>query len=1694
MKLINQIRKFALCSILACLACIWIFSGSGMFLAQVATPPPVEQLELEEGVQVQQDDANVPGFERGVVIVKFKQGVAQRLLANLKRERPFEDLTFPDSIKVLNEKFGATKIETLFDPDTVSNAAIAKVKAKFSRRSLRSTFKGPLPRLDHIFKLHVNNNLNIEIAVQEYEKDPNVEYAEPNRVAKITFIPDDTYYNSDTLWGLFNVQAESAWDCAKGTGVVVAVIDTGVDITHCDLQGNIFQNFDEINGTPEVDDDSNGYVDDFNGWDFVENDNDPDDPNGHGTHVSGTIAAVGNNSEGVVGLAFESEIMPVRALNVIGNGFIVDLAKAIVYAAQNGADVINNSWGGPGESATIEAAVNIAHGLGVVVVSAAGNDDEDVSNFFPANIENSMAVSAFTVDDAKASYSNFGVIIDVAAPGGVGVDKAQSALVNAKTNILSTVPLWSYLENIEGYPTVTQQGCEYMALHGTSMAAPHVSALAALIIELRSLPPCPGCPCPDCWTNEEIRQAIRQSTDDVGDPGFDIESGYGRINASKVCTLPSTAPPTASLTEPANGERVEGVVDIKGSADVASGLTGTYDVEIGEGEMPPSFTQIASGTIPPSITDNLFTTWETRDFKDGVHTIRLVVTDTDPLTPDGEDRNAVNIDNVYISVPEDNDIISVSSVDVKGKVAGNLPFVNYTLEWAEGTTGPLVFTDDGVTLFNDGKSKVDDPMGYLGTWDLTPVPDGLITLQLTATFTTHVSTDRVVVIVDKLLLDTNNDGTPEWPVDINMARTLKSPKIVDLDGDGAKELVIGASVFNADGTLKDCGGLTPCWDNNPGVGRTNPAIVNVDGDSDLEVVAAVFTSYLDPDGSPNEGAPVIYAYNPDKSEVWSHPVENPATPLGTYNHGTPSAVSAGDVDGDGELEIVLPIRFIYNNFNNETTVFVLDAKTGNPDWPLFTIAGLVFSSAALADLDDDGALDIILFSNLGGGDAALYVLHADGSPAPGWPQFFSGTHGAAGLADPVLGDIDQDGELEILVGQHIFNHDGFPLPGWPVTSILSRSTGATVPLPDADCEYEAILGAGKIVLWVTEHTGALKFSRGLAFGEDEFILFAWDNGSPGVPIVADIDGDGEVEIIKPGEGTFADPRPMPLYATQGTNPSFPSQFPRFVNVVGLDKIIRSSAAVDDLDGDGQTDVAIAAGGKVYVWDMNRSGLNVPFVPGNNPWPMFQHDLANTGMLLFPPKASFTHDAPKCAGQAVQFTDTSTDCPIAWSWDFGDSNASALQNPTHAYVAGGTYTVTLTATNAIGASTSFSTDVEIAAPTWSRTYDSTGYYYFRSVRQTSDGGYVMVAGSGPCTVLKLDASGDVEWQYAYGDSSYVGWSIEQTSNDGYIVAGGVRYPDYDGWLLKLDSSGGIQWQKACVGAGYEEFRSVKQTTPDNGFVVAGRIYPDNNLLVMKFDSSGGLTWQHIYEEANVWVDAWSVQQTSGDGFVVAGSYRPWLSDGGVLVLKLNDSGGIEWQNVYHGIGNIGPEAIQQTSDNGFVVAGIGWGGFAVLKLSPLGDWQWQKDYGDIFVSSEPSIQQTSDDGFIMAGSVEIAGSPALHDPWVLRLGAGGNVEWQKTYGIEYVVEYGLSVRQTLDEGFIVAGSRGGDARLMKLDPDGEIDPSCTFITDTVELIADLPESVTPAGLVEGPPSITAGPAFATATGTAVVVDEQCADCF
>jgi thermitase len=277
--------------------------------------------------------------------------------------------------------------------------------------------------------------------------DPDVAYAEPNYVYRALGQPNDPLFSN--LWGLHqpsdaDVDAPQAWDVTTGSpAVTVAVIDTGVALDHPELAPNVWHNPGESGAgkeTNRIDDDGNGYVDDYRGWDWIGDDQHPRDLHGHGTHVAGTIGARGNDGAGIAGLSWSSKIMALRALNSQGEGTTAELASAMVYAARNGAKVVNVSLGGSGHSLAVLQAMTAAPETLFVVAAGNAGANNDLGASYPCNypVPNVVCVAATDRNDQLASFSNYGATtVDLGAPG-AGILSLQPAIVGRLSEDFNT--------------------------------------------------------------------------------------------------------------------------------------------------------------------------------------------------------------------------------------------------------------------------------------------------------------------------------------------------------------------------------------------------------------------------------------------------------------------------------------------------------------------------------------------------------------------------------------------------------------------------------------------------------------------------------------------------------------------------------------------------------------------------------------------------------------------------------------------------------------------------------------------------------------------------------------------------------------------------------------------------------------------------------------------------------------------------------------------------------------------------------------------------------------------------------------------------------------------------------------------------------------------------------------------------------
>ena len=414
--------------------------------------------------------------------------------------------------------------------------------------------------------------------------------------------------------------------------------------------------------------------------------------------------------------------------------------------------------------------------------------------------------------------------------------------------------------------------------------------------------------------------------------------------------------------------------------------------------------------------------------------------------------------------------------------------------------------------------------------------------------------------------------------------------------------------------------------------------------------------------------------------------------------------------------------------------------------------------------------------------------------------------------------------------------------------------------------------------------------------------------------------------------------------------------------------------------------------------------------------------------------------------------------------------------------------------------------------WSKTFGGGDYEEAYSVQQTSDGGYIVAgvtgsfgAGGSDVFLLKTDASGNLQWSKTFGGSSGdYAYSVQQTSDGGYIVAGETNSFGAGGdvFLFKTDASGNLQWAKTFGGSSYEYAHSVQQTS-DGGYIVAGGTYSfgagNYDVFLLKTDASGNLQWAKTFGGSG-WDLAYSVQQTSDGGYIVAGeTYSFGAGSYDVFLLKTDASGNLQWAKTFGGSGGDYAWSVQQTSDGGYIMAGytssFGAGSYDVflLKTDASGNLQWAKTFGGSNYELAHSVQQTSDGGYIVAGFTYSFGA-GNEDVFLLKTDASGNLQWAKTFGgSEW--DWAYSVQQTSDGGYIVVGftySFGAgsyDVFLLKTDANGNIG-TCAIVGSVTPTVNTPSPTVTNPTPILNSPTPTVTTPSPTVTSPTLSVSEPC----
>ncbi len=900
-------------------------------------------------------------------------------------------------------------------------------------------------------------------AKESIERLPYVRYVQPNYLRSFCQDPNDPLFSDQ--WALAKINAVQAWQIESGISqIILAIIDSGLDYNHPDLAGNIWQNPAEIPGNG-LDDDQNGYIDDRIGWDFsdapdlpgvgdyYDRDNDPMDESSHGSHVAGIAAAVRNNGQGISGVAPNCRIMAVRAgfRLQFGGGFLQDddVAAAIVYAVDNGANVINMSFGDPRFSPLLQDAARYAAEHGCVLVAAAGNQGGP-EIFYPAAYDEVIAVGATDDRDQLASTSSFGSNLDLVAPG---------------VSIIST-------------------NCDqaYQNMSGTSMAAPHISGAVGLLLAHDPT-----------LTATEIRTILRQSAHDLGQSGFDPFFGAGRLDLqAALATLSEMA---VQIDYPWTGLGINGQVPLIGTA-AGEGFD-YFRLEYGYGPAPSEWIVIQTSSQPVNGPDTL-ALFETGSLAEGQVSIQLIVR---------QDGGAEFSDQVLVSI--DHSLPVVSRLAVAERLAGDQFHYFITWETDDMTYGQVLFKpgdEEEATVLASSfldmthaveitdhlrsgcpdyefslkvKNSADIEIIYNNAGQPFYLSDFSEGLDLTSV--SNYGFNLAATIPNGRFLDKytdfDHDGHQEIAVMVygssvyepvtffeidtaggfepvfSTSQSFLPWDAGDVDGDGKIDLLAGGvrTAFLVEGDSPDSFPARIIWQQDDVWGNT---IADTDRDGQLEIV-----SRYDPQGTQNEGIIIFEAIGDDTfsqglilpnpseglnnigstmaiadfdgdqkteilgsdidgdlfiyetttdnnySQTWTHRLPEETTPIVS----TPA-----DLDGDNLIEFIV-LTAIDNEIDPENSYWVvrLFKATGNDQfettWQI-AIAGVVAgeAGAAVTDFDNDGRPDLIIQTT-----PDLYIFKNEGQL--NFDPVYHANQNDSGR--PIIADADENGRLEVVINR-----------------------------------------------------------------------------------------------------------------------------------------------------------------------------------------------------------------------------------------------------------------------------------------------------------------------------------------------------------------------------------------------------------------------------------------------------------------------------------------------------------------------------------------------------------------------------------------------------------------------------------------------------------------------------------------------------
>lgn len=1023
----------------------------------------------------------------------------------------------------------------------------------------------------------VVGNADVSDLMAPLTASPDVAFAEPNFVLLDTAaFPNDSRFGEQ--WSLNNtgqtggtvdadIDAPEAWELVTGNSdVVVGLIDSGVDYTHPDLASNIWTNPGEI---PDdgLDNDGNGYVDDFYGWDFVNGDNDPLDDNGHGTHVAGTLAAIGNNANGVTGVAWNSKIMALKFLNSSGVGSIAGAVAAMSYATsmcERGVNIrmTNNSWGGGGYSQALADAIEASAQCDMLFLASVGNKnaDTDVTPSYPAsyNLDNVIAVAASDGNDTKAAFSDFGsTSVDLAAPG---------------VGILSTA-----------------RGGGYSVKSGTSMAVPHVSGVAALAWSA----------VPDA-SYQQVRDAILGGADAIASMAGTSVTG-GRLNALGALTalttyealgspmsIPDESTITSTLTVPNEFE----ISDVNVEIDITHATDQDLDVFL----IAPDGTRVELFT-DVGINGNNFTS-TTLDDQASTSITSGFAPFSGGFRPEG---SLATLDGMQAQ-----GTWTLEVTDDKQRYAGTLNHWSLQLG-VKIPPLPVVSIDDVQVVEGDSGTS---------TFVFTVTRSGLTNRSSAVSFTTVGNTANsasdfqstsgmlsfaVGEVAKTIVVTVNGDTIPEqdetFYVDLaivdngEFGDSRGVGTIVNDDGGPVEPSVsISDVTVLEDSTLKIAhetgGGPTLYGEYN--FGESIAALGDLDGDGigDMAVgsrAKQIHILFLNADGTAK-------SFTTIGSDIGGGPTFDSEDRFGI------SLANLGDVDGDGVTDLAVGAPYGLEGGLRPGAVYVLFLNTdgtvkgstkigqgigGGPS-QLAHLDRFGQEVSALGDLDGDGISELAVGATRddtgGPSRGAVYVLflNADGT-AKGITKI---NDAVAGIS---LEDNAQFGESIVALG----DLDG---PAGP--SDFAIAIGATNSANDGDYGPDRGAAIHVVFLDVDEINSTVSIVGTTKIADSTGAPTLFDVGLFGYSLTSlgDIDGNGTMDLaVGGGDGTYGGVHIITLHPDGTVKDS--NHITRNPATIDGDGFGKSIANIGDRNGDDVPDLAVGA----WLDDTGRGAVHLVYL-------------------------------------------------------------------------------------------------------------------------------------------------------------------------------------------------------------------------------------------------------------------------------------------------------------------------------------------------------------------------------------------------------------------------------------------------------------------------------------------------------------------